>query len=227
MRILLAEPDDPTAKTLAMRLGAEGFKVETTDLGEDAIDLGKIYDYDAIVTTLEHIDVSGFEVIRALRLAKVTTPIIAISAIALPVEDRVRVLALGADDLLTKPVHTDELVARIHAVVRRHHGHQSSTIEIGPLVVDMGRQQAILDGNPLRLTGTEYALLETMALRKGACVTKHHALDTLYGGRDEPDMKIIDVFLCKLRKKFGQHAGMIETVWGRGYMLVEPRKEAA
>src|SRR5215211_6340702 len=122
MRVLLIEDDSATAQSIELMLKSENFNVYTTDLGEEGIDLGKLYDYDIILLDLNLPDMSGYEVLRTLRVAKVKTPILILSGLA-GIEDKVKGLGFGADDYLTKPFHKDELVARIHAIVRRSKGH--------------------------------------------------------------------------------------------------------
>ena len=224
MRVLLIEDDSATAQSIELMLKSESFNVYTTDLGEEGVDLGKLYDYDIILLDLNLPDMSGYEVLRSLRVAKVKTPILILSGMA-GIEDKVKGLGFGADDYLTKPFHKDELVARIHAIVRRSKGHSDSVIRTGKLAVNLDARTVEVEGQPLHLTGKEYGILELLSLRKGTTLTKEMFLNHLYGGMDEPELKIIDVFICKLRKKLqaatgGQH--YIETVWGRGYVLRDP-----
>jgi two-component system cell cycle response regulator CtrA len=229
MRVLLIEDDSGTAQSVNLMLKTEGLNVYTTDLGEEGIDLGKIYDYDIILLDLNLPDMSGYEVLRTLRSAKVFTPVLILSGLA-GIEDKIKGLGLGADDYLPKPFHKDELIARIHAIVRRSKGHAQSLIVTGELLVDLDAKNAKLGGEHLHLTSKEYQILELLALRKGSTLTKEMFLNHLYGGMDEPDAKIIDVFVCKLRKKIGRASGgldYIETVWGRGYTLREPSEQLA
>jgi len=210
-------------------LRSEGFNVYTTDLGEEGIDLGKLYDYDIIVLDLQLPDMSGYEVLKTLRVAKVQTPILILSGNAI-VEAKVKALGFGADDYMTKPFHKDELVARIQAVVRRSKGHSQSVITTGKLTLNLDAKTVEVDGVRVHLTGKEYQMLELLSLRKGTTLTKEMFLNHLYGGMEEPELKIIDVFICKLRKKIavacnGEH--YIETVWGRGYVLRDPDEKAA
>ena len=224
MRVLLIEDDSATAQSIELMLKSESFNVYTTDLGEEGIDLGKIYDYDIILLDLNLPDMSGFDVLRSLRISKVKTPTLILSGLA-GIEDKVKGLGFGADDYMTKPFHKDELVARIHAIVRRSKGHALSVIESGDLVVNLDTKMVEINGIRVHLTGKEYQMLELLSLRKGMTLTKEMFLNHLYGGIDEPEMKIIDVFMCKLRKKLANASGgknYIETVWGRGYVLREP-----
>ena len=224
MRVLLIEDDSAMAQSIDLMLKSEGFNVYTTDLGEEGIDLGKLYDYDIILLDLNLPDMSGFEVLKHLRVAKVQTPILILSGTS-TIENKVKGLGVGADDYLTKPFHKDELVARIHAIVRRSKGHSQSVINTGKLTVNLDTKTVEVQGSRVHLTGKEYQMLELLSLRKGTTLTKEMFLNHLYGGMDEPELKIIDVFICKLRKKLASATegdNYIETVWGRGYVLREP-----
>ena len=221
MRVLLVEDDSATAQSLELMLKAEGFNVYTTDLGEEGVDLGKIYDYDLILLDLNLPDMSGMDVLRTLRAAKIDTPIMILSGAA-EIDIKVKTFSGGADDYMTKPFHKDEMIARIHAVVRRSKGHAQSVIKTGDIMVNLDSKTVEVAGARVHLTGKEYEMLELLALRRGTTLTKEMFLNHLYGGMDEPELKIIDVFICKLRKKLaaaadGKHH--IETVWGRGYMM--------
>ena len=224
MRVLLVEDDTSTAKSITRMLESEGFVCDTADLGEDGLEIGQIYDYDIIVLDLMLPDIDGYEVLRRLRSARVATPILILSGLA-ETGDKIKGFEFGADDYLTKPFDKGELVARIQAIVRRAKGHSEAVIRTGDLAVNLGTRSVEVDGRPLHLTGKEYGILELLSLRKGATLTKEMFLNHLYGGMDEPAPKIIDVFMCKLRKKLrkaSKGANYIETVWGQGYVLREP-----
>ena len=226
--MLLIEDEPTTARAIELMLNTEGFNVYSTDLGEEGLDLGKLYDYDIILLDLNLPDMHGYDVLKKLRAAKVQTPVLILSGIG-ELDCKIRSFGFGADDYVTKPFHREELVARIHAVVRRSKGHAQSIISTGKLAVNLDAKSVEVEGARVHLTGKEYAMLELLSLRKGNTLTKEMILNHLYGGMDEPEMKIIDVFICKLRKKLA-HAcngeNYIETVWGRGYVLRDPGEQA-
>ena len=228
MRVLLVEDDPTTSKSIEMMLTHANLNVYTTDLGEEGIDLAKLYDYDLILLDLNLPDMSGHEVLRQLRMARVDTPILILSG-SDDTENKLKGFGFGADDYLTKPFHREELVARIHAIIRRSKGHAQSLIRTGTVTVNLNAKTVDVGGQPVHLTGKEYQMLELLSLRKGTTLTKEMFLNHLYGGMDEPELKIIDVFICKLRKKLAAATGgenHIETVWGRGYVLRDPDAQA-
>jgi two-component system, cell cycle response regulator CtrA len=224
MRILLVEDDPTTSRSIELMLTHANLNVYCTDLGEDGVDLAKLYDYDLILLDLNLPDMSGHEVLRQLRLARIETPILILSG-SDDTESKLKGFGFGADDYMTKPFHREELVARIHAIIRRSKGHAQSVIRLGNVNVNLDQKTVDVDGKTVHLTGKEYQMLELLALRKGTTLTKEMFLNHLYGGMDEPELKIIDVFICKLRKKLSEATGganFIETVWGRGYVLRDP-----
>ncbi len=225
--VLLIEDDRATAQGIELMLKSEGFNVYVTDYGEEGVDLGKLYDYDLILLDLNLPDMPGFDVLKTLRVAKVDTPIMILSGNA-DIDNKVRGLGSGADDYMTKPFHKEELIARIHAVVRRSKGHSQSIIKTGEIAVNLDAKTVEVNSQRVHLTGKEYQMLELLSLRKGTTLTKEMFLNHLYGGMDEPELKIIDVFICKLRKKLSAATdgdNHIETVWGRGYVLRDPVEE--
>ena len=227
MRILLVEDDPTTAKSIELMLTHANLNVYTTDLGEEGIDLAKLYDYDLILLDLGLPDMNGHEVLRQLRMARIETPILILSG-ADDTDNKIKGFGFGADDYLTKPFHREELVARIHAIIRRSKGHSQSIIKTGKISVNLDAKTVEVDGKAVHLTGKEYQMLELLSLRKGTTLTKEMFLNHLYGGMDEPELKIIDVFICKLRKKLSTATGgenYIETVWGRGYVLRDPQDD--
>lgn len=207
MRILLVDDDVLLAQSLSETLENEGMHIDEADRGEDALELADLYEYQVMILDLGLPDMRGDEVLLNLRHKNPNLPVLILSG-ETEIEARLTCLQNGADDYLVKPFNTKELVARLHALVRRANGHGSNVLQFGDIRFDM--------------TAKEYAMMELLCLRKGSVVSKESFLDHLYGGIDEPEMKIIDVFICKLRKKF-EEAGVdfnpIETVWGRGYRI--------
>jgi len=224
MRVLIVEDDPLVSRSLEAVLRAEGMVVDITALGEDGLEIGKLYEYDIILLDLVLPDMDGYEVLRRLRAARIETPVLILSGLTEP-DKKIKGLGSGADDYLTKPFDRGELVARIQAIVRRSNGHAQSVIITGLLEVNLDARTVQVGGEPLHLTAKEYGILELLSLRKGQTLTKEQFLNHLYGGIDEPELKIIDVFICKLRKKLTAATGgsaCIETVWGRGYVLRDP-----
>jgi len=221
MRVLLIEDDNIMAQGIELILREGGMNVYRTDLGEEGVELGKLYDYDLIVLDINLPDMSGYAVLKRLRAARITTPVLILSGND-RVGDKVKGFGFGADDYMTKPFSKDELLARVLAIVRRCKGHSQSIITTGKMQVNLDAKTVTVNGVRVHLTGKEYQMLELLTLRKGTTLTKEMFLNHLYGGMDEPELKIIDVFTCKLRKKLTAATGgenYIETVWGRGYML--------
>ena len=223
-RILIIEDDPTTSKSMQLMLTYANLNVYTTDLGEEGIDLAKMYDYDLILLDLNLPDMNGHEVLRQLRLSRIETPIMAVTGDD-STESKIKFFGLGGDDYLTKPFHREELIARCHAIIRRANGHSESVIHTGNIAVNLDAKVVEIGGQRVHLTGKEYEMMELLSLRKGTTVTKEMFLNHLYGGMDEPELKIIDVFICKLRRKLGDSSRFVETVWGRGYRLYEPKTE--
>ncbi|MCQ8239245.1 response regulator transcription factor [Rhizosaccharibacter radicis] len=221
MRVLLVDGDLCSAGGLSKILHKVGAVIDQTDLGEEALEMIRHYDYDIVVSDLMLPDMDGAEMIRRMRSARVDVPVLALSGES--ASARLRAFAAGADDVLAKPYDEAELVARLQAILRRSKGYASPIVRVGNLQLNLDSRSVKVDEQILHLTGKEYAILELLVLRKGMVLTKDAFLNHLYGGMDEPEIKIIDVFICKLRKKLqGAGAGnLISTVWGRGYMLRE------
>jgi two-component system, cell cycle response regulator CtrA len=224
MHILVVEDDVVTAAKIEIVLQEENFLCDTTELGEVAVNRAKLLDYDIIILDLMLPDMTGYEVLRQLRAAGVHTPVLILSGLG-EVDDKIKGLSFGADDFLTKPFEARELIARIHAIVRRAKGHAASAVRTGKLLVNLDSRTALIGDQRLRISPKEYQILELLSLRKGNTLTKEFLLHELYAGADEPDLRIIDVFVCKLRRKLAQATGgehYIETVRGRGYLLRDP-----
>jgi two-component system, cell cycle response regulator CtrA len=223
MRVLLVEDDINAARGIVLIAKSSGAVVDVADTGGEALELVRHYDYDIVVLDLMLPDMEGFEVVRRMRAGRIDIPVLILSGLSRP-DAKVKGLGLGADDFITKPFDTAELIARLHAIVRRSKGFSQPTLKVGPLQLNQESRQVTVAGRQVHLTGKEYAILELMVLRKGMVLTKEAFLNHLYGGMDEPEMKIIDVFICKLRKKLAQGGvdNIISTIWGRGYMVREP-----
>jgi len=188
MRILLIEDDPTTSRSIELMLTHANLNVYCTDLGEEGVDLAKLYDYDLILLDLNLPDMTGHDVLRQLRMARVETPILILTGTD-DTENKVRSFGFGADDYLTKPFHREELVARIHAIIRRSKGHAQSVIHTGKISVNLDAKTVETDGQAVHLTGKEYQMLELLSLRKGTTLTKEMFLNHLYGGMDEPELR--------------------------------------
>lgn len=219
MRILLIDREATLAHQLQNLLKSAGV-MDRVETGAEGLELAKLYDYDIILLDIALSDRTGHDVLRSLRAARINTPVLVLSGCSRP-EASIESFALGADDVLAKPFDPAELLARVQAIIRRAKGFSASTLSVGPLTLCLHSHEVKVNGTPLNLTTKEYAVLELLVLRRGLVLTKQAFLDHLYGGMDEPEMKIIDVFICNLRKKMAKAgaSGLIETVWGRGYIL--------
>ena len=224
MRILLIEDEALVSKCIQQMFALERYDVTTADTGETGLSLARLNPYDLIVLDLQLPDMTGIDILRELRDGDVGTPVLVLSGTANP-DIKVRALKTGADDYLTKPFHRDELIARIRAVVRRAHSSVSSVIQIGKIVVDLDAKMVSVGGVEIDLTTKEYEILKLLSQRKGMTLSKEIILNQLYGGMDVPNEKIVNVFICKLRKKLGSEIdanAYIKTVWARGYELRDP-----
>ncbi len=230
MRVLLIEDDSATAQSIELMLKSESFNVYTTDLGEEGVDLGKLYDYDIILLDLNLPDMSGFEVLRSLRVSKVKTPILILSGLA-GIEDKVKGLGFGADDYMTKPFHKDELVARIHAIVRRSKGHAQSVIQTGDLIVNLDTKTVEVDG-PARApdrqgvpdAGAPLACARARRSPRRCSSTISMAAWTSRSSRSSTSSS---ASCARSSPTPPTGKNYIETVWGRGYVLREPTDEEA
>jgi two-component system, cell cycle response regulator CtrA len=228
MRILLVEDDPTMSESIQLMLKAEDYIVDATDLGEDGLELGKLYEHDVIILDLMLPDIDGYRVLKRLRDARVKTPVLILSGLG-EVDSKLKALGIGADDYLTKPFDRRELIARIGALVRRTRGLADPIVNVGKMSIDLKGRNANTNGQTIPLSKREFSILELLTLRKGKVVSKETILDHLYGGMDEPDMKIVDVFVCKLRAKISKATGgehYIGTAWGAGYKLEQPPEPA-
>ena len=220
MRVLLVEDDISAAHGLALVLKSGGAVVDEVDTGQEALELARHYDYDVVLMDLLLPDMEGYEVIRRMRASRIETPVLILSGLSRP-QAKVKGFGAGADDFVTKPYDRAELLARIQAIVRRSKGFSQPMLRLGILQLDLDSRQVFVRDVQVHLTGKEFSILELLVLRNGIVLTKDTFLSHLYGGMDEPEIKIIDVFICKLRKKLAQAGAgqMIGTVWGRGYVI--------
>ena len=221
MRVLLIEDDAQVAESIELMLRSSDFQVDVADMGEEGLEIGKLYDYDIIILDLMLPDMDGYEVLQHLRASRVKTPVLILSGLK-ELDNKVKGLGYGADDYLTKPFEKKELLARLQAIIRRSAGHAASIIHVGPLEIHLGNKTVSCNGKRIPLTTKEYGIVELLALRKGSVLPKEAFLNHLYNGMDEPDTKVVDVFVCKIRKKLQDATGnsrIVETVWGRGYIM--------
>ena len=220
-KVLIVDDDPAIQKMLEKVMNSNHLEADIASDGRTALEMIRRGRYQVILLDINMGDIDGFEVIKKTRSEGNVTPIIIISG-RNEDYDALYGLSVGADDYITKPFDGKELVSRIQAVIRRSKGHAESVIKIGRMTVNLQSRRVEVDGNVLHLTGKEYSILELLCLRKGATLTKDMFLNHLYGGMDEPELKIIDVFVCKLRKKLMDALGgecYIETIWGRGYTI--------
>ncbi len=220
MRVLIVEPETLASRALLELVREAGAIADQTDTGQEALELARHYDYDVVVLELALPDMDGCEVVRRMRAARIEIPVI-LQAPAVRPQVRVKAFQLGADDFITRPMDHAELFARMQAVMRRSKGYSQPTLRCGALHLNLDTREVMVGERAVHLTGKEYSILELLVLRKGMVLTKEVFLNHLYGGMDEPEMKIIDVFICKLRKKLAEAGApnLIGTVWGRGYMV--------
>jgi len=202
--------------------------VDETNDSEEALDLVKFYDYDLILLRVSEDRLGDVDIVRKLRVARVRAPIVAVAR-AMNEAARLRVLQAGADDLIVDALSHEEVFMKVQNLIRRNRGFQDNALRIGAVEINMNAKKIFAKGRPVTLTKKEYQIAEILALRKGNVLSKEAILDHLYGGLDEPNPKIIDVFICKIRKKL-QMMGVddfIETNWGRGYMVIDHRSDSA
>ena len=221
MRILLIEDDNSNASNLVLCLRQADLETDRTDTGSDGLSLAARNDYDLIILDLGLPDISGHDVLHELRSMQINTPTLILTGLD-DTASMVQGLGAGADDYLTKPFDRRELVARIHAIMRRSKRHAEHIIRAGQIAVNLDARTVEVDGNPVNLTGGEYRVLEILALRKGATLSKAAIQDHIYCGRDTASEKTIDVFVCKIRQKLALATGgdnCIKTDWGSGYRL--------
>lgn len=226
MHVLVIEDDRIVNQNIVILLRREGIIAESVYSGREGLELLKLYEYDLVILDLMLPDIPGSDILKQIRQRNDATPILILSGINMPTK-KVECFSVGADDYMTKPYDRSELVARVKAIVRRSRGLADNIIKVGRMTINLSTKKVLIDDTLLPLTAKEYALVELLALKKGGTVSKESFLSQVYGGMDEPEIKIIDVFLCKIRQKIKKITGnetYIHTVWGRGYTLEEEKK---
>ncbi|MAP23966.1 MAG: DNA-binding response regulator [Rickettsiales bacterium] len=230
MKVLIVDPTATMGSSLKVLLANEGYSADVINASEEAMSYCKLYDYDIIIKDFKaDKDMDSYQFLHQLRSSGINTPLIMVSE-QKDEKNLIELLNLGADDFVHKPFNVKELIARCRAVVRRTQGHSASAIQIGRLKIDLRRNLAEAGGQILNLTNKEYSILELLAIRKGVMISKEMFLNHLYNGMDEPEIKIVDVFICRLRKKIADATNgdnFIQTIWGRGYILHDPAEEAS
>ena len=226
MHVLVIEDDRIVNQNIVILLRREGIIAESVYAGREGLELLKLYEYDLVILDLMLPDIPGADVLKQMRQSNIMTPVLILSGINMPTK-KVECFSVGADDYMTKPYDRSELVARVKAIVRRSRGLADNVIKVGRMTINLNTKKVFIDDTLVPLTAKEYALVELLALKKGGTVSKESFLSQVYGGMDEPEIKIIDVFLCKIRQKIKKITGnetYIHTVWGRGYTLEEKKK---
>ena len=220
MRVLLVENDVTAASDLGHCFTQAGLQFEAVDTGEEALELLRHYEFDVVVLNLHLPDMDGCTVIKRMRAARHDAPVLALCS-GLNAGRRVAALSAGADDVVDRFVDKAELTARMRALVRRMRGYSDAVLRVGPLTLNVDQHTVSSNGADVALTGKEFALLQLLMMRRNMVMTKDAILAQLYGGLDEPEPKIIDVFVCKIRNKLAKVGvkDVISTVWGRGYTV--------
>jgi DNA-binding response OmpR family regulator len=220
MRLLVAEDHPTLARSIANGLRDEGYAVDLTFDGEEALHMATVNPYDGIVLDINLPQRDGFSIIQALRRKGSKTPVLCLTARD-AVDDRVKGLDLGADDYLIKPFAFEELIARVRAMIRRGHHQSSSVITVGDLEVDTAKKCARRGEKNIDLSAREYSLLEYLAHRQGQVVSRTQIWEHLYDEHDEASSNVVDVYIGYLRNKIDKDfpAKLIHTKRGQGYML--------
>ncbi len=219
MRVLVVEDDKDLSRQLAEALRDSGYAVDTAQDGEDGHFLGDTEPYDAVVLDLGLPTIDGISILQKWRADGKSFPVLILTARD-QWSEKVSGFDAGADDYLTKPFHTEELLARLRALMRRAAGHSTDTIEIGGLTVDNRSARAFVDGMPIKLTSHEFRLLSYMAVHVGRVISRTELVEHIYDQDFDRDSNTIEVFVGRLRKKIG--TDRIETVRGLGYRLMDP-----
>ena len=228
MRVLLIEDDSATAQSIELMLKSESFNVYTTDLGEEGVDLGKLYDYDIILLDLNLPDMHGYDVLKKLRVAKVQTPVLILSGIA-EMDSKVRSFGFGADDYVTKPFSPRELVARVRARLRRAGAVPAASpvsadpwVMRGAFAIDREGHRIRYRQQLLDLTRYEYAVLDALLQRPGAILSRAQLMDRGWDSDADSADRTVDTHVKTLRAKLraaGADPDPIRTHRGLGYAV--------
>jgi len=224
MRILIVEDDPDLARQLGQSLQDAGYAVDTAADGEEGHFLGDTEPYDAVVLDLGLPLIDGVSVLQKWRADGRTFPVIILTARD-QWSEKVSGFDAGADDYLTKPFHTEELLARLRALVRRAAGHSTDAVEIGDLLVDNRSARVFVDGVPIKLTSHEFRLISYLAMHRGRVISRTELVEHIYDQDFDRDSNTIEVFIGRLRRKIG--TDRIETVRGLGYRLINPADQKA
>ncbi len=224
MRVLLVEDDDRIADFLVRALKSEGFTCIRASEGYEGLELGKNADFDLILLDLMLPGISGLEICQELRMRKIVTPIVMLTAMG-DIDDIVTGLKMGADDYITKPCAIDELLARLEAVTRRGQlkSEGDSRLVVGKIIMDCKSMKVTFDGKPVTLTAKELAVLELLMTNPNRLFSRERILSNVWGLDSDPLTNVVDVYIGRLRRKLSHEGGpsCIETVRGMGYQIMD------
>ena len=224
MRILVVEDDADLSRQLKDALKDVGYAVDIANDGEEGHHLGDTEPYDAVILDLGLPVIDGVSVLQKWRADGKKFPVLILTARD-QWSEKVAGFDAGADDYLTKPFHTEELMARLRALLRRAAGHTTDTIDIGELSVDNRSARAFVNGMSIKLTSHEFRLLSYMATHRGRVISRTELVEHIYDQDFDRDSNTIEVFVGRLRRKIG--TDRIETVRGLGYRLIDPSEAKA
>lgn len=221
MRLLVVEDDRQLRDQLAQGLIDSGFVVDVAGDGREGLYYATEYDYDLAIIDLGLPEIAGIDLVIALREAQRKFPVLVLTARG-DWQEKVKALDSGADDYVVKPYQLEEIVARVNALVRRAAGHTNSTLQFGPLQLDLSAKRVMLNGEAVELTAYEYKLLEYLVLHAGKILSKTELTEHLYAQDHDRDSNVLEVFVRRLRQKLDPETSLkpIETVRGQGYRFI-------